>query len=94
MTERPVAPDEIQRIGFNESVSFQGRNLHIQTEVLVRDHVLVKTTILERGVVRFAQAATCSRALALHEIEAFVIAQHRRAVQRGASGDLERAHEG
>lgn len=86
-SKAPASAHEIQGIGFNESVELVSRKLHVQTEVFVRDRVLVKTAVLEGGVVRFVDTATCpSERRTLQEIEAFVLAQHKRNVERVRSG--------
>jgi hypothetical protein len=74
---------EIQKIGFNEAVEVSSRRMHVQTEVFVMDRVLVKTTVLEGGVVRFVDTETCpTKGWTLQQIEAFVFAQHARNVSR------------
>jgi hypothetical protein len=83
----PPSAHEVQKIGFNESVILESRKLHVQTEVLVRDRVLVKTTVLEGGVVRFVDSDTCPiDGRTLEDVEAFVLAQHRRNVARARHG--------
>jgi hypothetical protein len=87
-TDKPApSAREFQKIGFNESVLLDSRKLHVQTEVLVKDRVLVKTTILEGGVVRFVDSDTCPiEGRTLEDVEAFVLAQHRRNVERARNG--------
>ena len=78
---------EIQKIGFNESVEVLSKKMHVQTEVFVLDRVLVKTTVLEGGIVRFVDTETCpTRGWTLEQIEAFVFAQHARNVARMRRG--------
>ena len=87
-TDKPApSAHEIQKIGFNESVMLESRKLHVQTEVLVKDRVLVKTTVLEGGVVRFVDSDTCSTdGWTFEDVEAFVLAQHQRNVARARNG--------
>lgn len=73
-----LAPQQLRTIGFNDSVESGKRSFHVQTEVLVRDGVAIRTTVLEAGAVRFAE----SRRLAtdpedLGRFSAEVEAQHR-----------------
>jgi len=80
---------EIQKIGFNESVVLDARKLHVQTEVLVRDRVIVKTTVLEGGIVRFVDSDTCPiDGWTLEDVEAFVLAQHQRNLGRARAAGV------
>lgn len=85
----PLKAREVHKIGFNESVRLASRTLHVQTEVFVRQSLLVKTTVLEGGIVRFVDTQDCPiEGGTLQEIEAFVAAQHARNVERALSGAL------
>jgi hypothetical protein len=45
-------PSEARKIGFNESVEVDGLSLHVQTEVLTRGGLVVRTTVLDGGVTK------------------------------------------
>lgn len=73
---------EIRQVGFNESVNLQGRPFHVQTEVLVREQIMIRTTVLEAGAVMFAESHPCpNEALELDAFSALVEAQHKHYVQ-------------
>jgi hypothetical protein len=79
--ERP-ASDAIRNVGFNESVHLDSRTLHVQTEVLMRQELLVQTTVLEGGRVRFSCRTVCPEDISgLESVRAFVEAQHKSHVQ-------------
>jgi hypothetical protein len=86
----PASSDEVQKIGFNQSVERAARKLHVQTEVLIRSQITIKTTVLEGGVVRFIDTQTLpadiGNLMGLQEIEALVLAQHRRNVEKVTVG--------
>jgi hypothetical protein len=54
-----LPPQDPREIGFNESVTVQGRSLHVQTEVLGREELIIRTTVLEGGVVRVTERQLC-----------------------------------
>ena len=80
--KEPANSHEIQKIGFNESVVLGSRTMHVQTEVLVRDGVFVRTTAVEGGFVHFVDTVPCPDCQTLGEIEEFAVSQHRRSVER------------
>ena len=59
MTETGLLLAEARKVGFNDPVEVEGRKLHIQTEVLTRDGVVVRTLVLEGGIVRFSENRPC-----------------------------------
>lgn len=74
----PLAPEQLRSIGFNDSVEWDRRSFHVQTEVLVRDGVAIRTIVLEAGTVRFAESRRApADAEDLGQFSARVEAQHR-----------------
>lgn len=53
-------PDAARKIGYNTPVTVGARTLHVQTEVLGRDRLRIRTTVLERGVVQFTDTQDCA----------------------------------
>jgi hypothetical protein len=79
--------DELRKIGFNDSVDVGKRTLHVQTEVIVRDGVLIRTMVLEGGIVRFVDRHVCPPALvAVDEIRAYANSRHERHVAAARQG--------
>ncbi len=86
--ERP-ASDAIRGVGFNESVTLDSRTLHVQTEVLLRKQLMVQTTVLEGGQVRFSCRTVCPEDITgLESVRAFVEAQHKSHVQLVILGEV------
>jgi hypothetical protein len=89
MTASALSLKDARKIGFNEPVEVEGRNLHIQTEVLTRDGVVFRTVVLEGGVVRFTENRACPEWVAdLPTLVACVKSQHeelRETIRRGGS---------
>jgi hypothetical protein len=52
-------PDAARKIGYNTPVTVGARTLHVQTEVVGRDRLVIRTTVLERGVVQFSDSSDC-----------------------------------
>jgi hypothetical protein len=46
---------EAKKIGFNDSVSVGGVSLHVQTEVLTRSGIVIRTTVYDGGVTKFVE---------------------------------------
>jgi len=53
--------DDARKIGFNDSVQVEEHSLHVQTEVLTRGGIVIRTVILEGGIARFAESRPCPR---------------------------------
>jgi hypothetical protein len=82
--------DEIRKIGFNDSVVHGTRNLHVQTEVMVRDGVLIRTMILEGGIVRRLDRHMCPPELAdVEQIRAHARCRHALHVEAARQGLVE-----
>jgi hypothetical protein len=47
---------EARKIGFNDSVAVEGAHLHVQTEVLTRGGVVIRTTVLHGGVTKLVES--------------------------------------
>jgi hypothetical protein len=68
---------EAKKIGFNNEVP--GLNLHIQTEVLTRRGIVIRTTILAGGVVKHAESHPVPTDVSdMIELAALARAQHQR----------------
>lgn len=79
-------PDGARKIGFNTPVSVGERTLHVQTEVLGRERTVIRTTVLERGVVQFIDTQDCpSEALDLEGIKRAAEAQHKACIEKANS---------
>lgn len=78
-----LSPSEAAKIGFNESVVALGRTLHVQTEVLTRDGIVIRTVVLDGGVAVFAERQPCPPDVTdLGAFTALVEAQHQRRIER------------
>lgn len=81
--------DRIRRIGFNTSVDVGERNLHVQTEVLVRDQVVIRTLVLEGGAIRKAERLPCPEHLQTpEELEEYVRVRHEEQVAALKSNEV------
>ncbi len=79
--------DAVKRVGFNETVHVGERALHVQTEVLTRDGIVIRTTVLEGGVARLAEGRPCPPEITeLNAFEALVLAQHEKHVELARHG--------
>jgi hypothetical protein len=77
-----LATDEIRKIGFNDTVQVARRTFHVQTEVLVVDGIVIKTTVSEAGVIRYSENHSCTEDFAgLGAFRSLVHAQHQRYVR-------------
>ncbi len=79
--------EELRKIGFNDSIDVGTRTLHVQTEVIVRDGVLIRTMVLEGGIVRSVDRHPCPPELvAVDEIRAYANSRHEQRVQAARQG--------
>jgi hypothetical protein len=80
---------EARKIGFNNSVSVEGVSLHVQTEVLTRSGIIVRTTVYDGGVTRFVETnAVPAYVSDMRALVALVETQHLRCfehVKRGGA---------
>lgn len=74
-------------LGHNNHVELDGRKLMVQTEVLGRAELKVRTTVLESGVVRYSESNPCP-ANQLEEVRSIVEAQHARNLERVQRGEV------
>lgn len=80
--------DEIRKIGFNSSVNVGKRNLHVQTEVLVRGQIVIRTMVLEGGTIVSAERRTCPEHVqAPEQVEAYVRQHHQDCIKALASNE-------
>jgi hypothetical protein len=77
-----VVLDDLKKIGFNEPVDVDGRSLHVQTEVLTRGGVVIRTIILESGVAKVAEDQPCPDITNLGAFIALVESQHKQVVRQ------------
>lgn len=78
-----VSPSEAKRIGFNDPVESGGKTLHVQTEVLTRNGIVIRTTVLDGGIATFAESRPCPPDIAdLAALIALVESQHKRHVEQ------------
>jgi hypothetical protein len=59
MSVSQLSRGDARKIGFNDPVEVEGRKLHVQTEVVTREGIILRTVVLEGGVVRFSENRTC-----------------------------------
>lgn len=75
--------DDLKKVGFNESVQVGGRSLHVQTEVLTRSGIVIRTTVLEGGVAKLAEHTPCPDNVSdLGAFVALVESQHKQLVEQ------------
>ena len=78
-----LLPAEARSIGFNESVTVGGRVLHVQTEILGRNEITIRTTIIDGGTVQLAESHACNPdATHLEQLRALAQEQHDRQVRK------------
>ncbi len=79
--------ESVKRVGFNETVRVGRRELHVQTEVLTREGIVIRTTVLEGGVARLAEGRPCPPEIRdMDAFEALVLAQHKKHVELARHG--------
>jgi hypothetical protein len=72
-----VALEPLREVGFYNHISVDQRTLHVQTEVLWRDEIRIKSTVLEGGRILYATSQLLP--LDIEDVEqgrAFIQAQH------------------
>ncbi len=78
MTKPVLQPSEVAKIGFNDSIVVDERTFHVQTEVRAKDGVIIRTTIIESGQVKFTTTRPCPDGLSsLAAVSAAVETQHK-----------------
>jgi hypothetical protein len=71
-----------RNLGFNDSVTVGERQLHVQTEVMGRQEMVICTTVLEGGTVRVAEKQVIgAEVTGAEELRVAVERQHRRHVE-------------
>jgi hypothetical protein len=82
--------EELCKIGYNDSVEVGQRTLHVQTEVMVKGGVMIRTMILEGGVVRAVDRHPCPPELTeLEEIRAYASSRHRQQIEAAQQGAVD-----
>jgi hypothetical protein len=78
MTVSGLPLADARKIGFNDPVEIEGHSLHVQTEVITRDGIVIRTIVLEGGIVRFSENRPCPPEVSdLGALVAQVQSQHR-----------------
>ncbi|RLB48389.1 MAG: hypothetical protein DRJ42_23370 [Deltaproteobacteria bacterium] len=72
---------ELSKIGFNSSVQGDGYKLMVQTEVLEKEQVMIRTTVLDRGIVQSRENRPCPEASGLDEVRELAKVQHERILE-------------
>jgi hypothetical protein len=82
--------ESARKIGFNRAVARASRMFIVQTEVLGKDRLTIRTTVLERGVVRVAESTDGTPYTGeLERVQAAAQAQHDAFVNRVERGELD-----
>ena len=75
--------DVVSKIGFNDPVRVDARTFHVQTEVVFRDQIVIRTTVLEAGVVKLVDSRPFASVDGeLNTFRALVEAQHEHYIQK------------
>ena len=82
--------EQARKIGFNQVVTRNSRTFVIQTEVQGHQPLMIRTTVLERGVVRLSNSSEVGDVLGrLEHVKALAVAQHGIYVGRVERGEVE-----
>jgi hypothetical protein len=82
--------EKVRKIGFNKAVSRDSRLFVIQTEVLGRERLMIRTTVLERGVVRLSKSMDCEDySEELERVQKAAETQHDAYVKRVERGEMD-----
>ena len=78
---------EAKKIGFNDSVDVGGVNLHVQTEVLTRGGIVIRTTVLHGGVTKLVESQSVPPHVSdVGALVTLVQTQHRRCFEQVKRG--------
>lgn len=78
---------DVRSLGHNNAVELGERKLMVQTEVLGKGEFKIRTTVLERGVVRYSESNPCPGDQ-LEQVRPLVDAQHARNLERVQRGEV------
>jgi len=82
--------ESARKIGFNKAVARNARMFIVQTEVLGKAGLTIRTTVLEGGVVRIAESSDGTQYSGeLERVQAAAQAQHDDYVNRVQRGELD-----
>jgi len=82
--------ESARKIGFNRAVARNSRTFIVQTEVLGKERLTIRTTVLERGVVRVAESSDGAQYSGeIERVQAAAQAQHDAFVNRVERGELD-----
>jgi hypothetical protein len=79
---------EFFEIGYNDQLQISDRSLHVQTEVLGKRELKIKTAVLERGTVVHVTARSWPAHLGIEEIQSLAETQHQQVVRQLREGQL------
>jgi len=82
--------ESARKIGFNRAIARDSRTFIVQTEVLGKERLTIRTTVLERGVVRVAESSDGTKYSGeLERVQAAAQAQHDDFVSRVERGEID-----
>ena len=81
--------EEVRCLGFNTDVEHDATTFHVQTEIIGRDELKVKTSVLLGGVVRFYDTRPCpTHKSNLQDLRELIEALHLLVVERVRQGEI------
>lgn len=80
---------EIYEIGFNDQVAVDGRGFHIQTEILGKTDLKIKTTVLEGGSIKHVASRLWSAAIGVEELQELAATQHQLIIDKVLRSDID-----
>lgn len=55
----PDLIEQAREVGFNTQLQLGAHSIHVQTEVIGLTAIVIRTTVMEAGVIRFAESTPC-----------------------------------
>lgn len=80
---------EIYEIGFNDQIEVGSRGFHIQTEILGKTELKIKTTVLEGGTTKHVAARLWSSAIGVEELQDLAETQHKLIIDKVLRNDID-----
>ena len=81
-----IDPKELRKIGFNGAVEGDGHKIMVQTEVLGRGHMIIRTVVLDRGVVQSTEEQPCPVTKDIELVRKTAKEQHERILEQQKRG--------
>ena len=80
--------EQLSKIGFNNSVSLDidPRKVMVQTEVVARDEVLIRTRVLHAGVLQASEKHASPDASSVEQVREAARIQHERILEKVRQG--------